>query len=195
MDLRVILGLVLMLAALLGGASVIRHARQRVPVLAAAATVQPGQVISDKDLRVIEFSPEPGVATVSASERASLVGKVAAEPLYPGKLLTARSITSGPPVPAGYVAMSLAAKSERAVAGGLRSGDRVAIVATSRPGQPDARSLLLFPDLRVLSVVTGSGAESDRVIVTVMVRPEEARMLAEARHGGEVDFLLLPGGR
>jgi Flp pilus assembly protein CpaB len=190
---RVAIGVLLMVAAILGGASVLRGATARSAVIIAARAVEPGSVIVAKDLRVEEVALSGGVESIAASSMSGLVGRVAAEPLYPGKLLTTRSISSGPPVPAGYVAMSIALKPERAVGGTLRSGDRVAVVATSNAGRPDAASVLLFQKIPIVAVSTRSGGEGNLVIVTLQVRPEEARALAQARNSGEIDLLLLSG--
>lgn len=192
-DMRVAVSLLLLIAGTLGVASVLKTATARSAVLVAARAVEPGSVIVAKDLKVEEVSLSGGVVSIAASSMSGLIGKVAAEPLYPGKLLTDRSISSGPPVPVGYVAMSIALKPERAVGGTLRSGDRVGIVATSNAGRPDAASVLLFQKIPVVAISTRSGGEGNLVIVTLQVRPEEARALAQARNSGELDLLLLSG--
>src|SRR6266540_7563932 len=71
LDLRVAVGVLLMLVAVLGGASLIRTAQARTPVLVAADTVQPGEVIQPSDLRVVEMSVPAGVAHLSASAESS----------------------------------------------------------------------------------------------------------------------------
>lgn len=135
---RVAIGLLLMIAAILGGASVLKSARLRVPVVVAATEVQPGDVITAKDLRVAEVALAGEVEAIPAGDLQTVIGQVAAEPLYAGKLLTRRAVSSGAPVPSGYVAMSLALRPERAVGGSLRAGDNVLVVATTNPGRPDA---------------------------------------------------------
>ena len=56
-DLRVAVGLLLMLVAIFGGASLIRTAQARIPVLVGAAAVQPGDVITASDIRVAGSLP------------------------------------------------------------------------------------------------------------------------------------------
>src|SRR4029453_9748424 len=81
LDLRVAVGVLLMLVAVLGGASLIRRAQDRIPVLVAAGRVQPGEVIGPSDLRVVEMSVPAGVAYLSASAEGQGGGRGAGGPL------------------------------------------------------------------------------------------------------------------
>jgi Flp pilus assembly protein CpaB len=199
LDLRVAVGLLLMLVAVLGGASLIRTAQARTPVLVAADTVQPGEVIEPSDLRVVEMAVPAGVAYLSASAEGQIEGRVAAEPLWEGKVLGPGSVADAPPVGPGMVAITLLLPPESAVGGDMRSGDRVAVL--SSPGvdeaggnQPQAATTILLPDVPVLSVHQATTSQGEGVFVTLTLRLEEARALAEARASGRVDLALLPGG-
>jgi Flp pilus assembly protein CpaB len=199
LDLRVAVGLLLMLVAVLGGASLIRNAQARTPVLVAAGSVQPGEVIGPSDLRVVEMSVPAGVAYLSASAEGQIEGRVAAEPLWDGKVLGPGSVAEAPPVAAGMVAITLLLPPEAAVGGDVRSGDRVAVL--SSPGvdeaggnQQKAATTILLPDVPVLSVRDASTSEGEGVFVTLTLRLDEARAVAEARASGRVDLALLPGG-
>ena len=66
LDLRVAVGLLLMLVAVLGGASLIRSAQDRIPVLVAAGSVQPGEVIGPSGDGVGRFRPPSGIAAATA---------------------------------------------------------------------------------------------------------------------------------
>ena len=199
LDLRVAVGVLLMLVAVLGGASLIRSAQDRIPVLVAAGSVQPGEVIGPSDLRVVEMSVPAGVAYLSASAEVQVEGRVAAEPLWDGKVLGPGSVAEAPPVAAGMVAITLLLPPESAVGGDVRSGDRVAVL--SSPGvdeaggnQQEAATTILLPDVPVLSVRDASTSEGEGVFVTLTLRLDEARAIAEARASGRVDLALLPGG-
>jgi Flp pilus assembly protein CpaB len=199
LDLRVAVGLLLMLVAVLGGASLIRNAQARTPVLVAAGSVQPGEVIGPSDLRVVEMSVPAGVAYLSASAEGQIEGRVAAEPLWDGKVLGPGSVAEAPPVAAGMVAITLLLPPEAAVGGDLRSGDRVAVLSSpgvdeSGGNQQKAATTILLPDVPVLSVRDASTSEGEGVFVTLTLRLDEARAVAEARASGRVDLALLPGG-
>ena len=136
LDLRVAIGLLLMTVAVLGGASLIRNAQARTPVLVAAGSVQPGEVIEASDLRVAEISLPAGVSYLSASMEGEIEGRVAAEPLWDGKVLGPGSVAETPPLAAGMVAITLLLPPESAVGGGVRAGDNVAVL--SSPGVNEA---------------------------------------------------------
>ena len=195
LDLRVVVGILLMLVAVFGGASLIKSAQARTPVLVAADSVQPGEMIKASDVRVAELSLSGGVAFLPASMRAEIVGRVATEPLWEGKLLSTNSVSSAPPLPAGTVAMSLLLKPDRAVAGSLRAGDFVAVIASAAPGRGDGQTNVLLPSVPVLSVTQATTADGSGVIVTLRLRLQEARALAAARSAGGIDLVLLPGAQ
>lgn len=196
LDLRVAIGLVLMLVAVLGGASLIRAAQERTPVLLLAQSVQPGEVINDADLSVAEVSLPASADYVPASMRSQIVGRVAAEPLWEGKVLGSASVSDAPPLPAGAVAITLLLPAESALGGDVRAGDRVAIISSANPDQGSGElrpAAVLFPDIPVLSVRPASAAEGQGLLVTLTLQLDEARALAEARAMGRVDLALLPG--
>src|SRR5438093_6254087 len=122
LDLRVVTGLLLMLVAVVGGSSLIRNAQARTPVLVAAGTVQPGEVITAGDIRIVEASLPGGIAYLPASARSDVVGRVATEPLWAGKVLGSGSLSDAPPLASGMVALSLLLSPQAAVAGSIRAG-------------------------------------------------------------------------
>jgi len=198
-DLRVVIGLALLLGGALGTLGVVQRAGQRTPVLVMTRTVQAGEVIGATDVRVAELGLAPGVATLGVDQRARVVGHVAAVGLDAGQVLSPSSVADSPPLAPGQVAMSLALAPEHAAAGLLRAGDRVAVVASGKPGeQPAVRAGVLLSPVRVLSVLAqGDQTGGDRrLLVSLAVRPEQAALLAQAAQG-TVDLVLLPasGGR
>jgi Flp pilus assembly protein CpaB len=199
LDLRVVIGLLLMTVAVLGGASLIRNAQARTPVLVAAGTVQPGEVIDGSDLRVVEMSIPAGIAYLSASAQGQVEGGVAAEPLWEGKVLGPGSVAEAPPLAAGTVAITLLLPPESAVGGDVRAGDQVAVLSSpgvneAGAGQEQSATTILLTEVPVLSVRQASTAEGEGLLVTLTLRLEEARAVAEARASGRVDLALLPGG-
>jgi len=197
LDLRVLLGLALLLAGVLGTLAIVQQAGQRIPVLVMARSVQAGQVIGAEDVRVAELGTAPGVATLGAGERARVVGRRAAVPLEQGQVLGPAVVADGPALAAGQVAMSLALAPEHAAAGQLRAGDRVAVVASGKPDQPSSQpgSGVLLSPVSVLSVLPqgdGSGGEG-KLLVSLAVRPAQAALLARAAQG-TLDLVLLPAG-
>jgi Flp pilus assembly protein CpaB len=192
-DLRVVIGLALLLAGVLGTVAVVQRAGQRVPVLVVAREVPAGQVVGDQDVRVAELGLAPGVATLGVGDRARVVGQVASSSLAAGQVLTPAAIASGPALGPGRVAMSVAVAPSHAAAGLVRAGDRVAVVASGSPEQPDIRAGVVLSSVPVLSVLTpppDAGGEG-RLLVSVAVTLEEAPLLARAAQG-TIDLVLLP---
>jgi Flp pilus assembly protein CpaB len=193
-DLRVVIGLALLLAGVLGTVAVVQRAGQRVPVLVMAREVQAGQVVGDQDIRVAELGLAPGVASLGVSDRGRVVGRVASVPLAAGQVLPpAAMVDGGPSLGLGRVAMSVAVAPEHAAAGLLRAGDRVAVVASGTPDQPDVRAGVVLSSVPVLSVLappTDGGGEG-RLLVSVAVTLEEALLLARAAQA-TIDLVLLP---
>jgi Flp pilus assembly protein CpaB len=131
-DLRVVIGLALLLAGVLGTVAVVQRAGQRVPVLVVAREVPAGQVVGDQDVRVAEMGLAPGVATLGVGDRGRVVGRVARVRLAAGQVLTpAAMVDGGPELGPGRVAMSVAVAPEHAAAGQVHAGDRVAVVASA----------------------------------------------------------------
>ena len=196
-DLRVLLGLALLLAGVLGTLAIVQQAGQRTPVLVMARSVQAGQVIGADDVRVAELGIAPGVATLGVAERARVVGRRAVVPLEQGQVLGPSVVADGPALGAEMVAMSLALAPEHAAAGQLRAGDRVAVVASGKSDQPSSgeESGVLLSPVQVLSVLSqGEQNGSDRrLLVSLAVRPAQAALLARAAQG-TVDLVLLPVG-
>ena len=199
LDLRVAVGLLLMLVAVLGGASLIRSAQARTPVLVAVGTVQPGEVIEASDLRVVEVSLPAGIAYLPSSMEGEVVGRVAAEPLWEGKILAPGSVSDAPPLTLGMVAITVLLPQESAVGGSIRAGDRVAVLSSpganeAGVGRQKSATTILFTEVPVLSVQQVSTAEGQSLLVTLTLRLDEARALAQARNSGRVDLALLSGG-
>lgn len=194
-DVRIIVGVTLMILSIFVVATLQRRAEARIPVLVAARTIEPGSVISPTDIKVAEVSLGGGVAYLSETRRASVIGKVATERLTPGALLTSASVADTPKLPAGYTAMSLALKPERAAGGELRPGDHVAVIATPSADRSELATRILFTDVPVLSSRPGKKADGGSVIVTLRLRLEEARALAEAHGTGSIDLVLLSGAK
>ena len=194
-DLRVVIGLALLLAGVLGTVAVVQRAGQRVPVLVVAREVPAGQVVGDQDVRVAELGLAPGVASLGVGDRGRVVGRVARMPLAAGQVLPPAAMVDdgGPALGPGRVAMSVAVAPEHAAAGLLRAGDRVAVVASGTPDQPDVRAGVVLSSVPVLSVMTPStdGGGEGRLLVSVAVTLGEAPLLARAANA-TIDLVLLP---
>lgn len=197
-DLRVLLGLVLLLAGVLGTVGIVQRVGQRTPVLVMARDVPAGRVIGERDVRVAELGLAAGVATLTAADRARVVGRVASAPLAAGQVLNPSAVADRLALAAGQAVMSLAVAPEHAAAGMLGAGDQVAVVASGGPDQPEAQAQVVLSAVPVLSVLAPADAAGGdgKLLVSLAVAQEQAALLAQAAQG-TVDLVLLPkpGGR
>jgi Flp pilus assembly protein CpaB len=197
LDLRVVIGLALLLVGVVGTVGVVQAAGERTPVLVMARNVPAGQVIGELDVRVAEMGLAPGVATLGVGDRGRVVGQVASAPLAAGQVLDPTVVADPSPIQAGQVLMSVAVAPEHAAAGTLRAGDQVAVVASSPPDQPTtgitARAGVLLSQVPVISVssATEEAGGEGKLLVSLAVPQEQAAALAQAAHG-TLDLVLLP---
>jgi Flp pilus assembly protein CpaB len=129
--------------------------------------------------------------------RGKIVGRVAAEPLSEGKVLSPGSVSETAPLAPGTVAFTLLLPAESAVGGEIRAGDRVAVISSPDPDQAASQvvpTTILFTEIPVLSVRPATTVEGQGLLITLTLRLEEARALAEARAAGRVDLALVPVG-
>jgi hypothetical protein len=96
LDPRLILGIVLVLAAVLIGAVVVARARHTDKELAVTRDLAAGTTLRAGDLRAIDVQL-PDAAHVYARDRAKVVGKVLGRPLAQGELVPSAALGSATP--------------------------------------------------------------------------------------------------
>jgi Flp pilus assembly protein CpaB len=194
---RLVLGVVISLAAVVGIAAALAKTTRTELVVGVRQPVALGQVISASDLTAKTISGAGGVDSVPASRLTEMVGRVARSPLYPGEILPSQAVSSGPDLPAGQAALTMALASEQAVGGMLQPGDQVAVLTTPTglgTSTAATSSTVALPSVTVLSVATDQSVGSSEVLVTVEVASAQLTALDAAYRGGKVDLALV-GGR
>lgn len=175
-DARFFLGLVLVIASVAGVWLLVTASRQTVPVLAAARTIVPGEVVSADELRVVDVALGPSEDTYLAPDA---IGD---------GLIATRTIGAGELVPAAAVG---AAESARTTTVVIRSATDVPASVTagtvvevwSAPLQEQGRHgipSILIADATVVAVtqddsMIGGGAASLELVIP---RSEVAATLA-----------------
>jgi Flp pilus assembly protein CpaB len=192
-DLRIVVGLLLFIVGVLATSSLIRQAKQRSPVLVVARSLQPGDTLGSKDLRVAELGLASGVATLPATALDSVVGHVLTSPVEAGQVLAPGAISEGPSLAMGQVALSVPVAPAHAAGGSLRSGERVMLLGTEDPDRPTARTKVLLPSVQVIAVAAaqGPGVEPN-LTVTLAVGTHDAQSVVQAANSGVLDLVLLP---
>jgi pilus assembly protein CpaB len=186
-----LLGALLVVVALAGYWSVYRATTGRTPVLVAAHDIQAGAVLRPADLRTAELAGDAGTMASLVPEREieTVLGRELATPVPQGTPLPRASLASEGSHAAAF---TLVVPALRALAGALRPGDRVTVLATFDSGA-GARARALARGLRVLPVgeaPEGLDRASASIPVTVALsNPSLAAGLALANTEGKIDIL------
>jgi Flp pilus assembly protein CpaB len=203
-------GVFLTLAALAGSVGFWVRSSDVRPVLVAARDLPPGATLQAADLTVAYVHMDDALigAAVSADDVNSLAGRQLKEPVHAQQILVRAQLAARDGLAADQVAMTIPARNDSAVDGGLQPGDFVQILLTvSDKNRGEAHTVVALERAHVLGVgrdqstsisSSSSLADENRFArgalssVTLAVTPEQARHLAEARRSGDLDILLLP---
>jgi hypothetical protein len=176
LDLRLVFGVVLVLAAVLTGATVVSRARHTEHELAVTHDLAAGTRLRAADLREVDTQLPSDVKSQAGylADASQAVGKVLARPLHAGELVPASVLSA--PAPHTTVSVPFAADA----APTLSRGQRI-VVWLSTPTCP---SVVLLPDVTVQDVRTGDGggfsSTGDAQDVVVSVAPELAQRVVAA---------------
>jgi len=156
---------------------------ERQPVLAVARTVDPGQVITSADLRVVRVAADADVQTVAASERASVVGQRASVRLLAGSVLIPGAVTKRDVVGGGASVIGAIVKPGQYPLG-LRAGDEVDVLVIGGPsGDRPVRAV-------IADVSSSTGAAG--TAISLAVPPDAASRLALAGSEGRLLLMVAP---
>lgn len=202
-DLRLLVGLLLVAIALAGGVALVAQLRETAPVVVAARTLPPGHVITRDDLTVSEARLEGPLAglAVGVADIGTVVGQTAGQTIHAGALVVRPDLGTGPVLAPGDVAITVAVEAD-AVYADLRRGDQVAVLETSEPGRPGSATRLLLDRATVYHVALdatrvglgGGSAESGGRItnVTLVVPRTDAERVTHGLVAGRLTLVLVP---
>jgi hypothetical protein len=163
LDLRLVLGVALVLASVLGGAQLFAHARRTYPKVAARRDLASGTILTADDVTLVRVQLPGAGRGVYLDHVQDAVGRTLARPVTAGELVPAGAVTA---VPAGTtVTIPLPTGS----APDLRKGQRIELWASTS----GCASVVLLPDVVVQSVRSdaggafGDGAAGQDVVISV----------------------------
>lgn len=151
-----------------------------------------GEVIRDKDLVAITVGAVPGVSTVPASERRSLVGKRALVDLRSNALLPAGAIGAKPMPGPGRSLIGIKVEPGRIMTGNVPAGSKLRLVVTESPGntpqqadptKPAPKLEVSYPAVMISASQALDGAAS---IITVEVDHDQAEEIAPLAAAGRL---------
>ena len=185
-----VVGLVLVLASVVGVGALIHSVSGEHGILVMAQTVQAGQVITTGDLEVVNVSEDMGGLTViDSSEEDAVVGRPAATTLYDGTPLVVSEL--GPvQLPTGESVMAVNAKLG-SYPPSIAAGDQVEVidVQTASAATSSLAPLATGPvDAAVVAVDDVDG------VISLQLPSAQAIVLAPAAASGNLVLLLVSGG-
>lgn len=208
-DVRLLVGIVLVVAALLGGLAFTRAAGQTTALLVAAREIAPGELITAADLEVTRARLEGTLATLAIpeAERAAVAGRPASGRIHAGELLLRPHLGDGPALGPDEVAITVPVKADT-VYPQLRRGDAVSLLATSERGKPASRTVTVLERTSVYAVAAestrvrlgsdgtaGEGQDGRLSNVTLVVPRAEAERVTYALINADLTVVLLPAAR
>lgn len=179
-----------MTAALLGAvvaASAALSADRREPVLALSRPVAAGHALTAGDVRAVRVGADPSVQVIPASDKASVIGRVATTALPAGTLLHPAHVGSSPDLDPGQVSVGVALEPGR-FPPRLGPGDRVLALESATAGDANpAGELATGVVTSVEPLQSGSG-----MVIGLKVSREAATPLAGAATARRLSLALLP---
>lgn len=188
LDIRLILGIALVVGAVVVGALVVAAAGRTRPVLAVTRDLAAGSHLDAGDLSVVQVRLPDGAAGRYLSDRAQAVGRQLDRPLARGELLPAAAVAQIPARTTVNVPLADGA------APGLHTGERIEVWLST----PSCPPVVVLPDVTVQRVraaeTTRMGIRGGQDIVLSLDPPLAERLIAAlARDGASVRAGVLSG--
>ena len=168
-----------------------------------------GAILSSSDLVVRRVRVDDSIyaAAVPGSNLNSIVGQQLAEPVHADQILARAQVASKPAVPPGQEVLTVPVRADNAAGGRLRSGDVVQVLATADAGKAGSHTDVILPQATIYDVgrdqqsagsanvnTTGAASETGSAVtwVSLIVTPDKAVQLANARWNADLDVALVP---
>jgi Flp pilus assembly protein CpaB len=206
-DWRALFGVFLTLVAVGGSIVFWTDSSDTRSVVIATRDVPSDATLSLADLAVARVRVDDALyqAAVPAPDLTTLAGRQLAEPIHAHQVLVRAQVSPRPPLGPNQLALTISISPETAVGGLLRPGDVVEVLGTINKGKPEAQTTVVLPRTIVydvgytqpLSAVNTSGTERSVAQgparwLTLVVSPDQAVQLAQAKGAGDLDIALLP---
>ena len=201
-DGRILLGVALVAASVVGGLLFWGSTSNTLPVLVAGRDIPAGHVIQQDDLSVARVRLEGSLSSLAVhdDDLDAVAGRTAGTAVHAGEMLVWPDLATGPVIGPNEVAVTVPVAAD-AVYPGLRPGDAVAVLATSNKGKPDSRTVTLLEralvydvSLETARVSIGSNSSDDTrglTNVTLVVPRSQAEQVAHGLVNSDLTLALL----
>lgn len=187
--------IVLILIGAIGGAFLYTTASNTQQVFVSAHTIERGDIIERDDLTTIALAAGQTTAAIPVARADDVLGKIAANDIAAGGMITDSDLTTSLPVPSGQALVGLELKSSQLPAQTLVAGDEVVIVPVATQAATGGITTV-DPSTTVqgtVSQVRASTSTTGTVIVDVYVDARSAANVASQAAAGAVAIYLAPG--
>jgi hypothetical protein len=194
-DPRLLIGILLVVASVVGVGWMMRSAQKTTAMWSAAVDLPVGKEVTGEDLVAVQVRLGASQRHYLSADSSPSQGARVLAPISKGELIPAGGL--GTPDPSGRRAVSVTVQGTRPA--GVVRGSRVDVYATSSGtvGGDDGDSRVLLPAVevtRVRAVDAGIGTE-DSTLVEVLVPPDQVADFIRARGAGDrLDVVALPPG-
>jgi Flp pilus assembly protein CpaB len=208
LDVRALVGVLLMLVAIGGSIAVWTSEQDTRGVLVVARDLPAGTTLTADDLTVSRARLDDAVyqAAVPAASLNRVVGQQLAGPAHANQVLAQAQLSSRPSVGPNQLVIAIPVTPANSAGGRIRAGDAVQVLSTNTRG--DLSTRVLIPRAIVYdagsedeTTSSSSSARSGTSLdvagaapawITLIVDQQQAVQLTQARRSGELDVALLP---
>lgn len=164
-------------------------------VLALKRSLPAGHVLGAGDLRSVSVPVSAGLATLPATQAASVLGRPLAVPVVAGSLLGPGEVGAGSSLPVGQAVVGLAVKAGQ-YPPALASGDRVDVVDTPGPsatsqGTSTGTTSGAAVGATVVGVELAPTGSSAAAVLSLQVARSDAATVAGEGAAGQASVVLL----
>ncbi len=195
-DIRIVVGVLLVALSVLGGLRLAAAADRTVGVVAVARDLPANHVLKDEDLVVTRVHVSDSVlgGLVRSSGRAALTGRVLLFPVASDALLAKGAVAARP---RQGREITVPVTPEHALGGRVRLGDRVDVLGSFTKSTKNARTLTVVHGAEVVEMVRSEGLFGARAgeltALTLSVPPDDAVYLAFAIRNADLDIVRTTG--
>jgi Flp pilus assembly protein CpaB len=206
LDVRALVGILLMLVATGGSIAVWSTEQDTRGVLVLARELPAGSTLQTSDLTVSRARLDDAVyqAAVPATSLSTVVGRQLAEPAHANQVLARAQVSTRPRLAEDQMVLAIPVHNDAAAGGRIRANDAVAVLATS---SKDGAARVVLPRVTVYEVgreqttsfstsssssSAASASSGALAWLTLIVNQDQAVQLAQARWSSDLDVALLP---
>lgn len=207
-DLRILLSVLVTLAAVGGMLLYAGSLSATRPVLVATHDLPAGAILGQDDVAAVQVRVTDAVyaAAIPGDALSQVLGQRVADPVHSQQILAHAQLGNQPQLAPDQLALTIPVTAASAADGRLHPGDDVQVLLTRDKNAASPETVVVLPRVKVYSVgydeqaalgnPTVGGATASDVAplasLTLVVTAEQARALANARHSGDLDVALLP---